>query len=180
MMACLLFSLKNVSCGLGWNKTRLELPSLGLFFRPESKTPQMRFPAVLVCQRFWRMAVVADKSGCCCWTAGLIQFLLRHHFPFLYKNNIVLLTVLTAHQIPSTVFLPSPAYFYSFGHFILGICKACFGRGETYCFISGCTSFHVSASIKKRTWGGRGSGVPVCRPGVFAQNGGVACSSVQG
>lgn len=80
---------------------------------------------------------------------GLIHFLRRHHFPFLYKNNIVPSMVLTAHEIPLTVFLPSPAYFYSFGYFILGICWACFGRGKIYCFISGCT--FISRRYR-RTW----------------------------
>lgn len=77
---------------------------------------------------------------------GLVRFLRRHHFPFLYKNNIVPPVVLTAQEIPLTVFLPSPAYFYSFGYFILGVCWAWFGRGKTYCCISGWT-----ASIKKQT-----------------------------
>lgn len=59
-----------------------------------------------------------------------LQFLPRHHFPFLYKNNVVPPRVLTAHQIPLTVFLPSSAYFYSSGYFILGLCEACFGRAK--------------------------------------------------
>lgn len=123
-------------------------------FWPEDKMLQMRVPAVLVCQHFCSVAVVADNSGCCCWMLidvepALIHFLRRHHFPFLYKNNIVPSMVLTAHEIPLTVFLPSPAYFYSFGYFILGICWACFGRGKIYCFISGCTFI---SSRHRRTW----------------------------
>lgn len=124
-----------------WHWAWFQLPRLGLFFWPESKTLQMRF--------LLYGAVSASASWLSCLRTqdvvagapGLLQFLLRHHFPFLYKNNIVPPMVLTAHQIPLTVFLPSPAYFYSFGYFILGICKACFGHSETYCFISGCTAF---------------------------------------
>lgn len=60
--------------------------------------------------------------------------------PFTRKQHRLRM-VLTAHQIPPTVFLASPAYFYSSGYFILGICKACVGRSETSGFISGCTAF---------------------------------------
>lgn len=84
-----------------------------------------------------------------------VQRLLRHHFPFLYKNNIVPPRVLTAHQIPWTVFLPSSAYFYSFGYFILGLYKACFGPGETYCFISGCSALMQTLQLRS----GRGEDV---------------------
>lgn len=115
----------------------------------------MSFAAASVCWCSCSVAVAADRSGCCSWTAGLLQVLLRHHFPFLYKNNIVLLMVLTAHQIPATVFPPSPAYFHSVGYFILGICKACFGPGETYCFISGCVAFMSMVQLSS----GRGEDV---------------------
>lgn len=137
----------------------------------------MRLAAARVCLRFCLTAAVARGSGCRCRAAGLIQFLLRHHFPFSHKNNSALLMVLTAHQIPSTVFPPSPASFYSSGYFILGICKACFGRGKTYCFISGCAAFMSMLRLRS----GRGEdvvpGVPVCCPAVFAQRGGAPHST---
>lgn len=53
-----------------------------------------------------------------------IQFLVSYQF---FYTKTVQAILLTAHWIPRTVFLPYPAYFYSFGHFILGICKAYFG-----------------------------------------------------
>ena len=71
-------------------------------------------------------------------------------FLFYTKNNIVPLRVLTASQIPLTVFLPSSAHFYSFGYFILGLCKACFGRVETYCFISGCSALMWTFQLRSR------------------------------
>lgn len=124
------------------------------------------------------VAVVAN-SGCCCWMLvdvepGLIHFLRRHHFHFLYKNNIVPSMVLTAHEIPLTVFLPSPAYFYSFGYFILRICWACFGRGKIYCFISGCTFIYFKQTQEDLILG---SGL---LPAVFAQNCGGPHSPRQG
>lgn len=129
-----------------WNWARFWLPRLGLFFWREDKMLQMRFPAVLVCQCFCSVAVWLITQDVVAGEPGLVRFLRRHHFPFLYKNNIVPPMVLTAQEIPLTVFLPSPAYFYSFGYFMLGICWAWFGRGKTYCCISGWT-----ASIKKQT-----------------------------
>lgn len=73
---------------------------------------------------------------------GFSQFL--GSYRFLYKNSpapSLPSVLLTAHQIPRTVFLPYPAYFYSFGHFILGLRMAYFGSVDTYCFISGCLAF---------------------------------------
>lgn len=94
----------------------------------------------------------------------------RHHFPFLYKNNIALLTVLTAHQIPSTVFLPSPCLFlFIWPLYFRDPQSLCWPRGNVL-FYFWLHSSHASASIKKRTWGGRGSGLPVCCLGVFAQS----------
>ena len=91
----------------------------------------------------------------CDWWGVVIQPLPRHHFPFLYKNNTVPPRVLAAHQIPLTVFLRSSAYFYSFGYFILGLRRACFGPSETYCFISGCPALMWTLQLRS----GRGEDV---------------------
>lgn len=82
-----------------------------------------RSPAVLAHQSFsiedaidckLRMLLLAH--------GGFSPFLVNHHFPFFYTKTASLRSILlTAHWIPCTVFLPYPAYFYSFGHFILGI-----------------------------------------------------------
>lgn len=79
---------------------------------------------------------VAENAGCFCCSVGA-WFLVRHRFSFFSQKQQHAPSDGAA--CTSTVFLPDPAYFYSAGYFILGLCKACFGSGHPYCFISGCT-----------------------------------------
>lgn len=89
----------------------------------------MRSPAVLAhraCAS--RMANDGKLQMLLLAHGGFSQFLGSYHI--LYKNSpapSLRSVLLTAHWIPRTVFLPYPAYFYSFGHFILGLRKAYFG-----------------------------------------------------
>lgn len=150
MITCLSFNSKHVSFGpfgTGRDSTASDQA-----FSSDQKARRCK----LGCQLCWSIrlllaAVAADSSACRRWrVGGPVQSLLRHHFPFLYKNNMVPLRVLTAYQIPLIVFLPSSAHFYSFGYFILGLCKACFGWVETYCFISGCSALMWMFQLRSR------------------------------
>ena len=141
MLTYLLFSLKDGS--FGFSGTGHDWTPTGLSFRPESTDVANEVPSgpglSAFCSWLWWLItqdVVGGVRPLCVGGSSIPSQ--GTTFLFLYKNNTVPPRVLTAHQIPLTVFLRSSAYFYSFGHFILGFRRACFGRGETYCFISGC------------------------------------------
>ena len=158
MLTYLLFSLKDGS--FGFSGTGHDWTPTGLSFRPESTDVANEVPSCpglsAFCSWLWWLItqdVVGGVRPLC--VGGSSSPSQGTTFLFLYKNNTVPPRVLTAHQIPLTVFLRSSAYFYSFGHFILGFRRACFGRGETYCFISGCPALMWTLQLRS----GRGEDV---------------------
>ena len=154
-----IFTLSLKDGSFSFSGTGHDWTPTGLSFRPESTDVANEVPSCpglsAFCLWLWWLITQDVVVGGVRLVGGVIQPLPRHHFPFLYKNNTVPPRVMTAHQISLTVFLRSSAYFYSFGYFILGLRRACFGPSETYCFISGCPALMWTLQLRS----GRGEDV---------------------
>lgn len=153
-----------------WNWAWFWLSRLGLFFWPECKTLQMRFPAALACQRFcstplWLVTQLLDCGPHPVSPEAPLSFFIQkqHH------------ASTAAHGSSDSIYcfstLPCLLLFIWLLYF-RGL-QSLFWPWWNLLFYFWLHGFHVNISMKQRMWGGLGSGVPVCCRGVFAQSSGL-------
>ena len=171
MLTYLLFSLKDGSFGFSgighdWTPT-------GLSFRPESTDVANEVPSCpglsAFCSWLWWLitqdVVVGGVRLVCVW--GVIQPLPRHHFPFFIQKQHRASEGADCTPDSIDCFPTLLCLFLFIWPLYFRVSQSLFWLGRNLLFYFWLPCSPVNASIKKRTWGGRGSGVPVCCPGCL-------------